>query len=215
MIEPQYTSDDIKVIDAMTAIRIRPELYVGPLDDAAAINTLLTEAMCIALDNITSGCANEVAITIHDDGSATVRDNGPGLNVDSVREGMTAIEMLLTQIYACREAKRNRIAAELCGAGIVVTNALSEWLEVETVQDGWLWHQRYIRGHADRPIEKLRECTDIWQQIRFRPDPEIFGSKQLSPSYFIQWFQQQPIVLGSAAVTLHHGNSSTPLRAAS
>jgi DNA gyrase subunit B len=215
MIEPQYTSDDIKVIDAMTAIRTRPEMYVGPLADAAAINTLLTEAMCIALDNVMSGCATKVSITIHEDGSATVRDDGPGLNVDYVYAGMTAIELLLTQLYACRQAKRNRIAAELCGVGIVVTNALSEWLVVETVQDGWLWQQRYTRGHAEGPIEKLRECDGMWQQVSFRPDPNIFGSMQLSPSYCIQWFQEQPVNLGSATVILHHGKSSTPLRAAS
>ena len=203
MAERKFTEDDIQTIDAMTAIRRRPEMYVGPLNDPAAINTLLTEALCIAVDNATSGCATEIAITIREDGSASVRDNGPGLNVDIVHDGMTAIEMLLTQLYACRDAKRNKINESLCGVGIVVTNALSEWLSVETVQDGWLWRQRYTRGHADAPIEKQTKEADVWQQITFLPDRDIFGQTRLCPTYFSQWYRQQPLDLASARVTLH------------
>ena len=199
----------------MTALRTRPEMYVGPLEDPAAINTLLTESLCIALDNATSGCASDIDIAIHADGSASVRDNGPGLNVDIVHDGLTAIEMLLTQIYACREAKRNKVNEALCGVGIVVTNALSSMLKVETVQHGWLWQQCFSCGKAEGPIQKVEPTSQQWQQITFQPDSEIFGSRHLSPDYFADWFAQQPLELGEAVVTLHHGNTSTQLHSGS
>jgi DNA gyrase/topoisomerase IV subunit B len=205
--------EDIQVLETMTAVRTRPEMYVGPLDDPAAINTLLTEALCIALDNATSGCASRVDITIHADGSASVRDDGPGLNVDIVHNGLTAIEILLTQIYACREAKRDKINEALCGIGIVVTNALSHTLTVETVQDGWHWQQHYSCGKAKGPIQKTERRSKQWQQITFQPDRQIFGSRRLSPDYFAEWFAQQPLELGAAVVTLHHANASTQLYA--
>lgn len=211
MTEDRYTPDDIQILDVITAVRARPEMYIGPLDDPGAINTLLTESLCIALDNATSGCAAKVDIIIHDNGSASVRDDGPGLNVEVVHNGLTAIEILLTQIYACREARRNKVNRALCGVGIVVTNALSHTLKVETVQDGWLWQQQYSRGRAEGPIQKRKLCSQQWQQITFHPDPEIFGSRRLSPSYLAEWFDQQPLELGSATVTLQHGNTSTQL----
>jgi DNA gyrase/topoisomerase IV subunit B len=211
MTESRYTPDDIKPIDMMTAIRMRPAMYVGLLEEPAAINTLLRESLCIAFDNASSGCATEVVISIHADGSASVRDNGSGMSVEVGRDGLTAIEMLLTKLYACREAKRSLVARNQCGVGIVVTNALSEWLIAETVQDGWRWRQRYVRGYAESPVEKQERCSDSWQQIHFRPDPEIFGAAQLSPEYFIQWFQQQAFDLGNATVRLIHNDKTVRL----
>jgi DNA gyrase/topoisomerase IV subunit B len=211
MAKGRYTPDDIQVIDAMTAIRARPDMYVGKLDEPAAINKLLIESLCIALDNATSGCASEVDIRIHDDGSASVRDNGPGLNVEIVRDGLTAIEMLLTRLYSCREAKRNKVNEGLCGIGIVVTNALSNSLTIETGQDGWIWQQQYACGRAQGPIHKTGPSSQQWQQITFHPDPAIFGSQRLSPGYFADWFGQQELELGSSIVTFHHSATSIRL----
>lgn len=190
-----YTAEDITPLDAITGIRGRPQMYVGPLADPAAIHVLLFESLCLAFDNAISGCATDVAVTFHADGSASVRDNGPGLNVDVIQDGLTAIEMLFTKIFACREAKRNRIHQSLCGVGIVCTNALSEWLTVEVVQDGWLWKQRFVRGHVETKIQRQSPQSETWQQIRFLPDREIFGSAMLSPEYFTEWYRRQPLTL--------------------
>jgi len=209
-----YPPYDIELLDSMTAIRRRPTMYVGPLDQPATVNALLAESLCIALDNAANGCTTEIDITLHENGGATVRDNGPGLSVYSASGEPTAIENLLTQLYACRDAKRTKINESLCGIGIVVTNALSETLTFETVYEGWLWQQQYIRGHASQAIAKQRLCSEQWQQISFRPDPELFGANRLSKDYFSQWFAQQPFNLGKAKVTLHYRNVSTRLSAA-
>jgi len=214
MEEREYTLDDIEVLDSVTAIRRRPSMYVGPLDLPSAVNALLAEGLCLALDAAATGCATQVDITLHGNGAATVRHNGPGLGIHSSPDGLTAIEKLLTQLYACREAKRTKINARLCGIGIVITNALSESLLFETVHDGWLWQQQFSRGHAKQPILKQRECSERWEQITFRPDPEFFGINQLSNDFFVQWFSQQPFDLGAAEVTLHCENTVTRLTTA-
>ena len=215
MADKHNKMEGIQAIDAITVIQTRPELYIGPLDSPAAINTLLVETLCIALDNAISGCASEVEITIHADGSASVRDNGPGLNIEIVHDGLTAIEILLTQLYACREAKRNKVNKALCGVGIVVTNALSSKLTVETVHDGWIWQQHYSYGRAKGPIQKVEETSQQWQKITFHPNPAIFGTMRLSPDYFAEWFAQQSLGLGEAVVTLHYDRTFKELHAGS
>jgi DNA gyrase subunit B len=210
MTDKVYTEEDLTPLDAITGIRGRPEMYVGPLADPATINSLLTESLCIAFDNAVSGCATNIAVSFHADGSASVRDNGPGLNVEIVHDGLTAIEILLTKIYACREVKRNQIHQSLCRFGIVCTNALSEWLTVEVVQDGWLWKQRYVRGYAEAPIEKLSQQAQTWQQIRFLPDRDIFGDAMLAPDYLVKWFQRLPLsLLEATSLTLIDERSGT------
>ncbi|MEZ6121471.1 MAG: hypothetical protein R3C28_33620 [Pirellulaceae bacterium] len=211
MATPEYSPDDIEVIDGLNAVRRRPAMFVGPLDDPAAINTLLTESLCIALDNAITGCATAITITMHDDGSATVRDDGPGFDVEISHNGMTTIEILLTQLHACRKAKQTLVNETLCGIGIFATNALSKSLVVETVQHGWLWRQDYSCGKATGPIRKIEPAAEQWQQITFQPDPDIFGSSRLSSDYFSDWFLGKQFDLRSATVNLCHGTTSTQL----
>lgn len=215
MPNPAQPDDDIEFLDAIDGIRRRPQMYVGPLDDPRAIHTLLFEALCLAFDNAASGCATEIEIDFQEDGSASVRDNGPGLSVDIRQDGLTIAEFILTRAFACREAKRREISKDLCGAGIVVTNALSDSLTLETVQDGFLWRQTYLRGRSVRPIEKIAMSDQQWERITFHPDPLIFGDCRLSAEYFTHWFQQRSFELGQATVTLIHNGESVNLRSPS
>lgn len=192
--------DDIQHIDAVTAIRHRPELYVGPLEQPNAINVLLREALCIALDNSLSGCSSENLVSFFPDGSVSIWDNGPGMSVTTGQDGRTGIERLLTQLFACREAKRHPLHKSLCGVGIVVTNALRERLIVETVEDGCLWRQEFSRGQSLGPAARLTPESRVWQQLTFLPDRALFGDRRLDSVGFIKWFQEHPI--GSRRVTL-------------
>ena len=213
MPETEYSPDEIEVLDTVTAIRRRPAMYIGPVDEPNAVNTLLAEALCIALDNAATGCASEISISFDSDGSVTVRDNGPGLSVDKTASGSTTIEILLTQLYACRQAKK-KVNEKLCGIGLVVTNILSESLVIETVQDGWGFRQEFAQGHATGPIERTKPTTEQWQQITFTPDPEIFGDNRLCPVFFSNWFLGEKFDLASATVTVHAGNQSRQLHPA-
>lgn len=211
--ELNFDTEPIVALDAITGIRTRPEMYLGPLDSLFAINQLLVEALCLALDNALSGCASRVDITVREDGSVTIRDNGPGPDVDIIQDGMTAIELLLTQVLACRKMKRIELNHDLCRLGIVATNALSRQLQIEVVQDGWLWRQRYSCGKALGPIQRIEPSREQWEQITFTPDPKFFGSRFLCAEYFAEWFRQQKFDLGTTAVVLHHANTTRDLTA--
>lgn len=203
------TGDDIEAIDAITAIRRRPAMFIGELSTPDVVNTLLAESLCLALDNAISGCATELHIHINPDGSASVWDNGPGCDVTRLHDGMTEIERLLTCMYACRDAKRNQVIRQsTCGAGMICTNALSEWLVVELVHAGWLWTQRFVRGYATGPIEKEAQVADVWQRITFRPDREVFGNATFDTTQFIGWYKSQSFKTPQTLVTLHDEKNS-------
>ncbi|MBM81158.1 MAG: hypothetical protein CMJ78_11270 [Planctomycetaceae bacterium] len=124
---------------------------------------------------------------------------------------MAEVELVLTKLWACRDAKRSPMNQKFSGLGIVVANALCESFKYETAQDGWFWRQQFSRGIAESGIQKLEPTTEQWQQITFRPDPEFFGSRCLSVDFFLDWFSQQSIELGSTVVTLHHGEATLRL----
>ena len=111
-----------------------------------------------------------------------VHDNGPGLSVEKTVSGLTTIEIVLTQLHACRQAKK-KVNETLCGIGLVATNILSESLLIETVQDGWEDRQEFAQGHATGSIEQIKATTEQWQQIKFTPGPEIFGDNPLKYTY--------------------------------
>ena len=132
-----YAADDIESLRGLEAIRRRPGVYVGDPADPATVTKLLAEATCLAFDNAVEGCATDVIVTLNSDGSAEVRDNGPGLDLHKDKYGWSAIDYIFTSLHACRKHKKaSRHADSMCGVGIVATNALSEWLTYRTTQDG-------------------------------------------------------------------------------
>jgi len=192
-------SETIQHVDTATGIRLRLEHYVGPPSSPETVNTLLTESVCLALDNVAAGESSNVAISLHEDGSASVLEDSPGIRVDKHKE---LIESILTEVFACKKHKRDPLAKDVCQFGIVLTNALSEWFTYETAQDGWIWKIEFVRGLRQRPLEKTEPCTNTWRRISFRPDRDIFAEVGLSSSVFRKWFCEQRLNLGSSTVTL-------------
>ena len=111
--------DDYKIelISAVEAIRRRPALYVGPLDDPGLFNRLIQESLCLAADESKCGYCTEIRMMVHPSGPVIVRDNGRGLPTTTDQEGRPWVERLLTRLYACRDSKEDRrLAARCCGA---------------------------------------------------------------------------------------------------
>lgn len=192
----------IRLASAVTAVRLRPNMYVGPLDRPDAILTLLAEGLCLAMDGALSGLTRQIEVTLHREGFTSVRDDGPGPDVSSSGGSLGAIENLLTEIYACRQAKKSDTGKSLCGAGIVVTNALSEWLTFETVQEGWLWRQRFVRGEPEGPMARVQTQDERWHRLTFLPDREFFGKMRLTAPVVREWFAGEDFDLPRTKVTL-------------
>jgi len=199
-----FDPNEIRSLDGLEGIRMRPQMYVGDVQDPATITTLLQEATCLALDNVVTECASCMRINLNSDGSASIRDDGPGLDFQTGKHGHSAVDDVFTRLYACREGKKEKLhSQEVCGVGIVVTNALSEWLTYEATHDGCLWRQEYEAGVAKGGIQDLGPTNETFQEVRFKPDERIFGTHQVSSSMFIQWFQELSIPLGQTSIELH------------
>ncbi|MCB9564413.1 MAG: hypothetical protein H6709_13440 [Kofleriaceae bacterium] len=174
-------ADEIEVLAGLEAVRSRPALYVGDVAAPGALHQLVEAVLCAAFDEALGGTCQRIDVTVGDDGAVEVRDDGGGLPVEvHPTAGLPVCEVLLTHLLACRAMRRDpRAADRFCGGGIAVTNALSAWLEVEIERGGRRYVQRYERGVAQGPLADAGATSGHGTRLRFRPDPEIFGTARV------------------------------------
>lgn len=174
-----YDAKDIEVLEGLEPVRRRPGMYIGGTDERAR-HHLVAELLDNAMDEAVAGHAGRIELSLHDDGSVSVRDNGRGIPVDPHPKfsPRTALEVILTTLHSGGKfsGKAYATSGGLHGVGLSVVNALSAELRVEVARDRRLWCQDYVRGC---PTGALRLLGDAPKRrgtcIRFRPDPEIFG----------------------------------------
>ena len=174
-----YTAHDIEILEGLEPVRRRPGMYVGGTDQRA-LHHLLAELIDNAMDEAIAGHASRIEIALHDDGSASVKDNGRGIPVDPhpKYENVSALQVILTTLHSGGKFgdKVYATSGGLHGVGLSVVNALSNALTVEVARDRRLWRQSYARGTPAGPLEDAGPVTNRrGTLVRFHPDPEIFG----------------------------------------
>jgi DNA gyrase subunit B len=184
----RYDESHIRILTAVEAIRRRPAMYLGPLDDPTLLNRLIQESLCIAADEALAGHCTRVRVEVHRDGSVTVRDNGRGLPMTPDAEGRPLAERLLTQLFACREHKDGRAAEACCQMGLVVVNAVSEWLRMRNFWDGTGWSQSYERGKSLGPFRRDPSKVEPGVELCYRPDPSLLGPLRFDGRALACWF---------------------------
>lgn len=198
-----YDASAISVLTGLSAVRMRPTLYVGQLDDPGIFNRLIQDAMCIAIDEAVSGCCTEVQVSVFADRSVTIRDNGRGLSMMPDASGQVPAESLLTQIFACRENKENtHLKRDCCQIGLAVVNALSEWLRVRNFREGTCWVQEYRRGEPLYPFKPESETAESGFELSFRPDPSIFSVLSFDAPLLTRWVSDRVAEFASPKITI-------------
>lgn len=178
MSENNYGGDQIQILKGLEAVRKRPGMYIGSTS-SRGLHHLVYEIVDNAVDEALAGYCNTIEVTINQDNSITVIDNGRGVPVDVNHEtGKPAVEVVYTMLHAGGKFGGGgyKVSGGLHGVGASVVNALSEWMEVYVKRDGHIYNQRYERGNVCYPLKAVGDCPleETGTKVTFLPDKEIF-----------------------------------------
>jgi len=179
--QSSYSAKDIEVLEGLEPVRRRPGMYIGGTDERA-LHHLAAEVLDNAMDEAVAGHANRIDVELGDDGALTVRDNGRGIPIDRHPKfkDKTALEVILTTLHSGGKFNNKvyHTSGGLHGVGISVVNALSVDLTIEVARDRALWRQAFARGAPTGKLKKVGSAPNRrGTQVKFLPDPEIFGPK--------------------------------------
>ncbi len=172
----KYDDSQIQVLEGLEAVRKRPGMYIGSTS-ARGLHHLIYEIVDNSIDEALAGICNKIIVTIHEDNSVSVKDNGRGVPSGiHPKMGIPTLEVVFTVLHAGGKFGGDgyKISGGLHGVGASVVNALSEWTEVVNCHDGRKYSERFERGHVVRPLKDEGETEDHGLYVRFKPDAEIF-----------------------------------------
>ena len=171
-----YTSKDIRVLEGLEAVRVRPGMYIGSTDQRG-LQHLIFEVLDNAVDEAMAGYCDRVDISINQDGLIAVADNGRGIPVDvHPTTGKSGLETVMTTLHAGGKfgGGAYKVSGGLHGVGGSVVNALSVYLKAQVQRDGYIYHQEYKQGDPTTEVVKSKRTKEHGTTISFKPDPAMF-----------------------------------------
>ena len=174
----EYGASQIQILEGLEAVRVRPGMYIGSIS-SRGLHHLVYEIVDNSVDEALAGFCTEIEVSINEDNSITVKDNGRGIPVDIQKKaGIPALEVVFTILHAGGKFGGGgyKTSGGLHGVGASVVNALSTWLDVKVYRDGKVYHMRFERGKVVEKIEVIGECDPqkTGTEVSFLPDAGIF-----------------------------------------
>ena len=209
-----YSADSIQVLEGLEAVRKRPAMYIGDIS-IKGLHHLVYEIVDNSIDEALAGYCDHIEVTINEDNSITVQDNGRGIPVDfHEKEQKSALEVAMTVLHAGGKFDKGsyKVSGGLHGVGASVVNALSDWLEVEIYQGGFSYKQRYERGKVMEKLTVIGDCEEekTGTKVTFLPDDTIFETTIFDFNVLKQRFREMAFLTKGLKIVLKDDREEEP-----
>jgi DNA gyrase subunit B len=206
----KYDATSIKVLGGLEAVRKRPAMYIGSTGEMG-LHHLVWEVVDNSVDEAMAGFCDEINVTVHDDNSVTVIDNGRGIPVDMhATEKKPAAEVVMTVLHAGGkfDSDTYKVSGGLHGVGVSVVNALSDWLDLEIWREGEVWEQSYEKGTPTSKLKASGKTRKTGTKITFHADPSIFTTLNYSYDTLSQRLRELAFLNKGLKITLEDERSN-------
>ncbi len=190
--EMNYGAEEIQVLEGLDAVRKRPGMYIGSTDERG-LHHIVYEVVDNSVDEALAGYGDHILVTIHKDGSITVRDHGRGIPVDMHKSGKPALEVVLTELHAGGKFGNGayKVAGGLHGVGASCTNALSTWMTARVYRDGKIHEMKFKRGKVVENLKVVGDTDETGTEISFLPDDTVFETVEFDYKTLRHRFREQ------------------------